>query len=123
RRHKLHALIQREGISSQMKDTRWMRLIEALREADLPLRYRIKLLTDPEASDWDTGFAPVAANYIELPKLGPVLALEVEWLEIDSVGPWPPSQPYHVITDPVDYSEEVATLLGTARVPFTIDGS
>lgn len=121
RRKKLQALIQREGIVSQMSDTKWMRLIEALQEAELPIRYRIKLLTDPDISDWGWWFARIPANYIEMSSIVPVLALEVEWLEIDATGPWRSGVVDQVLVNPVDYSEEVVSLLKSARVPYTVN--
>ncbi|MEO8288522.1 MAG: DUF6678 family protein [Chloroflexota bacterium] len=123
RRKKLQALLGREGFSSYMNDTRWMRLIEELRSLGLPLRYRIKLLTDADASEWGMWFAQDPEPYIELEGFGPVLALEVEWLEIDATGPWKSSSPDWIPPDPIDYSVEIALLLEELRVPSSQDGT
>jgi hypothetical protein len=106
-----------------MNDTKWMQLIDELRSLDLPMRYRIKLLTDSEVSEWGTWFAEDPHAFIELEGLGPVLALEVEWLEIDATGPWLSGRRDWVPPNPVDYSAEVAPLLAALRVPFSREGT
>jgi hypothetical protein len=122
-RQKLWALLEREGFSSYMSDTKWMRVIEELRSLDLPLRYRIKLLTDSDTSEWGTWFAREPEPYVELEGSGPVRALEIEWLEIDATGPWLAGRRYQVPPNPVDYSGEIAALLEALRVAFSREGT
>lgn len=84
-REEILALLERERMVSLLNDTRWMRLIEGLR--DLPLHYRVKVLTEDEV--WDAGghlFLPVPEHaYIEGGLMGPVPARAIEWLEIEPI--------------------------------------
>jgi hypothetical protein len=106
-----------------MNNTKWMSLIEELRSLELPLRYRIKLLTDSEVSKWGTWFAEEPYPYIELEGSVPVPALEVEWLEIDATGPWLSGRRDQFPSNPIDYTVEVGSLLEALRIPFSKEGT
>lgn len=123
RRAKLYGLLEREGFSSYMNDTKWMRLIEEVRALNLPMRYRIKVLGDSDISEWGVWFAKEPHPYIELEGSGPIRAIEVEWLEIDATGPWLAGRKDWTPEDPVEYSLEVSTLLEKLAIPYSKDGT
>lgn len=115
-REEILALLERERMVSLLNDTRWMRLIEGLK--GLPLRYRVKVLTEEEV--WDAGvhlFLPVPdLAYIEGTLTGPVPARAIEWLEIEPVdrryrGP-------HFAYEAVDSMGRVEELLESLRIPY-----
>jgi hypothetical protein len=115
RRRKLRSLLERDGLVSLLKDTKWMRLVDALRP--LPLRYRVKLVTSDDVSGWDDRLLSPAPNYLELPSVGPVLALEIEWLEIAPRRRLDPGN----LDAPADHAT-ITALLQSLRVPFSTDG-
>lgn len=117
RRQKLRDLIAREYTHSPMSDTKWMRVVDGLRP--LPPRYRVKLITDSDVSDW-SGLAQPPANYIELTGIGPVLFLELEYLEIDSVEKRSRGRLVNEVR--VNHFVEVQAILKSARVAYTSDG-
>jgi hypothetical protein len=119
RRAKLRAIVEQRGMVSLLNDTKWMRAIDVLRQ--LPVRFRIKLLTSDQPSDWDDCLLSPVENYVEIPRLGPVLALEIEWLEIDT-NPSRQSGCRHsgLLADPM---AEVVAALHSVRVPFTTKGA
>jgi hypothetical protein len=79
-KQKLHALIENEFGASLMNNTKWMEVIQLLK--GLGLNCRVKLITSPEITDWRSARSPAPPAYIETSR-GPVLALEIEWMEID----------------------------------------
>ena len=90
-REKLRRLVSEQCSASLMSDTKWRRCLPLIREYQTGLtgRTRVKLITDSEVSSWGYFILP-AEGYIEFfPEVGPVLFLEMEWLEIDvsAIGP------------------------------------
>ena len=125
-RVRLNKLIVREGMSSLMSDTKWMRLIDGLRAVKLPLKYRFKLLEAPDVSEWfmEETFGQVPEPYIEPAILGPFIVLAIEWLEIDSLAPWAVGsiKGRHRLI-PTDYSSEVKALLENVNAPYSREGN
>jgi hypothetical protein len=85
RRVKLRALLSRSNAVSLMSDTKWKKVVELL--LTWKRRVRIKLISDSAVSQWGSIVAGIPDTYIELPSVGPILTLEVEWLEIDPATP------------------------------------
>ena len=83
---KLRHIIERDCDGSRMNDTKWMELLEALR--DLRLRYRVKFLDWNEPSAWRYGIQGGHNSYLPVPYIegpsSPVKALAIEWVEIDA---------------------------------------
>jgi hypothetical protein len=80
-KQRLHELIEQECAASRMNNTRWIETVRLVR--DLRLRSRVKLLTRPEPAEWGQVWSPAPPAYIESTHVGPVLALEVEWMEVE----------------------------------------
>ncbi len=114
-------LLERERMESLLNDTKWMRLVEGLRT--LPLRYRVKMLTEDEA--WDTAgplFLPFPGHaYIEGTTIGPVPARAIEWLEIKPVEHR--YQGRLVADELVDHAERIERLLESLRIPYSRRGT
>lgn len=113
---RVFALIQREGMTSLMNNKKWMRTIDALRE--FRLYFRVKLLTREEVSAWENNLGPsYKIPYLELPGVGPVRLVEVEWLEIDPI-----EQQYRgqlVKNLLIDRTVEIEQCLNSLRVLWT----
>jgi len=120
RRVQLRSLIARECAASLMNDAKWNRALSELRTS--PTRFRIKLLTQPDVSSWDTLVPDSPKNYVELPTLGgPVLCLEVEWLEID---PLERRKVGRLVRDRViDHSPTLEQTLAALRLPYSKEES
>ena len=114
-RSKLRSLIARECTRSLMDDARWNKALVELRKCKA--RFRLKLLTDPEVSPWDSLVPDSPENYIELPKVGPVLCLEVEWLEIDPIER---RRTGRLVPDRLlDHTKSVEQTLESLRLPYS----
>lgn len=83
---KLRQIIERDCDGSRLNDTKWMELLEVLR--DLRLRYRVKFLDRNEPSVWRYGIQGGRNSYLPTPYIegpsSPVKALAIEWVEIDA---------------------------------------
>jgi len=96
-----------------MNTTKWEEVKLLLRT--LKLTYRTKLITDATVSEWTPAGAYEPCGYID--NHGPVLLLEVEWLEID---------PHHRIARPyvgsdrfIDYTHALDEQLRCIGASFT----
>jgi len=114
-KQRLRQIAERECDGSRMNNTKWMQMLDVLR--DLWLWRRVKWLDDPKVSHWTTvmqgGFASdLPTPYIEGPS-SPTIVLAVEWMEIDPIG----------ASDKVDYRGEIEKRLQSVNVPYTWEGS
>ena len=112
---RLRQIIERECDGSRMNDTKWMEMLDVLR--DLWLWRRVKRLDSTKVSDWTRhiqgGFSShLPIPYIEGPS-SPDIVLAVEWMEIDPIG----------AADKVDYRQEIEKRLESVNVPYTWEGS
>lgn len=110
---KVRSIITRDYTASQMNDTRWMALLDALR--GLPLWWRFKLVTEERVYGWTRQLEGGSGSF--LPSggiegvLSPFRCLELEWLEVLPVD------------DPEgEMAAEVERRLAAIRVPFTHSG-
>ena len=116
-RIKLQKLIQQECSVSILNDTKWKRAIEVLR--NFPVKFRIKRLSVSNVSQWNTGFCSVPDNYVELASIGPILALEIEYLEVDTI-----ERKYRgkfVDSEIIFHTEEIEESLLSLKVPYIKD--
>jgi len=118
-RSKLRSLIARECKRSLMNDAKWNKALVELRKCQA--RFRLKLLTDSEVSPWDSIVPDSPENYIELPAVGPVLCLEVEWLDIDPierrrVGRLVPDQL-------IDHTKSIERTVASLSLPYSKEES
>ena len=118
RRQKLLNLLSRTGATSLMNNTKWQRLVWLLE--DVPASYRVKLLVEDDVSEWYDGFVRDRPNnYFEIANVGPVIFLEIEWLEIDAVHKWRFGQ--KTLLQDRDSSAEVEAILARLRIPHNYE--
>jgi len=79
RRKILRSLIEKEALVGLLNDTKWREILESI--VPRHPKVRVKLLTEDEASEW-TGLSKVPPSYIEPVSVGPVLCMEIEWIEL-----------------------------------------
>lgn len=111
-------LIQREGMTGLMNNTKWREAILALRE--VPLSYRLKILTRTEPSAWsDFPCSHLSLNLVwplGLGFAGPVNLVEMEWLEI-----YTHEKRFrgHLLEhEEIDHFLEVQAILSSLNVPY-----
>jgi hypothetical protein len=118
-RTKLQKLIQQKCSASILNDTKWKKVVEMLK--DFSLSFRIKRLTVSDVSEWNTGFCSVPGNYIEVASIGPILALEIEYLEVDTI------ERKHkgklVAPEIISHTEEIEKLLSAFKVSYVKDAA
>ena len=114
-KQRLRQIIEQECDGSRMNNTKWMQMLDALR--DLWLWRRVKWLDDPKVSQWDRHMQGGFASYLPTPFIenpsSPTIVLAIEWMEIDPMG----------ASDKVDYSGEIEKRLQLVKVPYTWEGS
>ena len=123
-KQKLWQIIECECDGSRMNDTKWMEMLDVLRE--LPLWYRGKFLDSPQATHWRFGISGGVSSGIPMPYIegpsSPTIVLAVEWMEIDPKS-------WHLSTAPpygsakTDQAEEVERRLQAVGVPYTSNES
>lgn len=116
-KQKLWRIIDSECDGSRMNDTKWMEMLEILK--DLHLLYRIKFLVWPQPTYWRLGISGGVSSGIPIPyiegPMSPTLVLGVEWMEIDPI-----SRRGLVKTD---HTQEVERWLQSVGVPYTWEAS
>jgi len=112
---RLRQIIERECDGSRMNDTKWMEMLDVLR--DLWLWSRVKWLDDAKVSGWTPVIQGGFSSYLPMPYIEgpstPTIVLAIEWMEIDPIG----------AADKVDYRQEIEKRLESVNVPYTWEGS
>lgn len=114
-KEKLYALLERQGATGLMNNTKWGEAIQALKK--LPLRYRVKFITVDEVSDW-TWLIYTPPHYIEIGSwAGISTLLEIEWLEVNTI-----EKKYRgqlIDDEQIIHTSEVERILSALHVPFS----
>lgn len=117
-REALRRLVYEQCSASLMSETKWRRCLPVIREYQVVtgVRSRVKLLTCSTVSTWGLFVLP-APSYIEfLPEFGPVLYLEVEWLEVELAAGGPALiERLRMENMPVTVDQDLLRVLGHVR--------
>ncbi len=108
---RLRRYIEREQLIALMNDTKWRKVITALRHIpNFPMRFRVQCLRSDSPATWDSSFpwhVPQPYNVIE-------------WLDIDPIAHFHRGQ---LISDAtIDFTEQVVQALQSVSVPFSHEG-